>query len=70
MKRRRARSGQRPNKNDPALGSEIELTIDTIGAAGDGVGRFEGSPVYVPLALPGDELIGRLAARTWRRLCG
>jgi len=34
----------------------VELTIESIGARGDGVGRADGRPVYVPLTLPGDRL--------------
>jgi len=34
----------------------VELTIESIGARGDGIGRADGRPVYVPLTLPGDRL--------------
>ena len=38
--------------------SEIQLTIESLGAGGDGVatGR-EGQPVFVPLALPGEQVV-------------
>lgn len=32
----------------------MELEITALGALGDGVGRLDGRPVYVPLALPGE----------------
>jgi len=32
----------------------ISLTIDKLGAQGDGIGEYEGLPVYVPLTLPGE----------------
>jgi len=33
---------------------DIELTIDYVGRRGDGVGAFEGKPVFVPRALAGE----------------
>jgi 23S rRNA (uracil1939-C5)-methyltransferase len=36
--------------------NEIELTIDSIAAGGDGVGRSDGMVVFVPRAAPGDVL--------------
>ena len=34
----------------------VELAIESIGARGDGIGRADGRPVYVPFTLPGDRL--------------
>ncbi len=42
---------------------EVELTIDKIVAGGDGFGRFEGIPIFVPFAAPGDRLKVRLVSR-------
>lgn len=42
---------------------EIELTIDKLVAGGDGFGRFEGIPIFVPLSAPGDRLRVRLVSR-------
>ena len=50
-------------KTDPNIGKTIGVTIDEIGSNGDGIGRFEGAPIYVPLALPGDALSVRLCDR-------
>lgn len=42
---------------------EIELTIDKLVAGGDGFGRFEGIPIFVPFSAPGDRLRVRLVSR-------
>jgi len=39
---------------------DIELTIESVGRRGDGVGSFEGRPVYVPGVLPGERVRVRL----------
>ncbi len=63
-KRRNAKAGGgKARPQDPAGGREIDLRIEAIGHSGDGIGRFEGVPVFVPFALPGDHLIVRLDAR-------
>jgi 23S rRNA (uracil1939-C5)-methyltransferase len=41
--------------------TDIELTIDTLGARGDGIASFEGERVIVPLGVPGDRVQARLA---------
>ena len=46
--------------------STIDLTIDSIAAGGDGVGRHQGMVVFVPRAAPGDLL--RVEARQSGRL--
>ncbi len=38
------------------VGSEIELTIETLAAGGDGVGRSEGRVIFVPRTAPGDRV--------------
>lgn len=42
-------------KNRPHF-QDFELTIETIGAGGDGVGQHDGQPVYVPKTAPGDRV--------------
>src|SRR6185295_3343753 len=37
----------------------IELTIETLGAGGDGVARAGDEPVYVPWTLPGERVRAR-----------
>ena len=41
---------------------ELELDIDALSNAGDGIGRVDGWVVFVPFSLPGD----RVKARVWR----
>jgi 23S rRNA (uracil1939-C5)-methyltransferase len=50
--------------------TDIELTIDALGARGDGIAAFEGERVIVPLAVPGDRLKLRLARDKEGRLTG
>lgn len=42
---------------------ELELTIEKLVAGGDGIGRFEGIPIFVPRSAPGDRLRARLVER-------
>jgi 23S rRNA (uracil1939-C5)-methyltransferase len=42
---------------------ELELTIERLVAGGEGMARFEGIPVFVPRAAPGDRLRVRLVER-------
>lgn len=42
---------------------EIELTIEKLVAGGDGLGRFEGIPIFVPRSAPGDRVRVRLFER-------
>ena len=41
---------------------EIELTIDAIGARGDGLAEVDGERVFVPLTVPGDRVRVRLGS--------
>ena len=50
--------------------TDIELTIDALGARGDGIASFEGERVIVPLAAPGDRVTARLARDKDGRLTG
>lgn len=42
---------------------ELELTIEKLVAGGDGLGRFEGIPIFVPRSAPGDRIRARLFER-------
>lgn len=44
-------------------GELVELSIDRIGAAGDGVARWQGEPVFLPFTVPGDHVRARLGSR-------
>ncbi len=46
----------------PAEGELVELTIERIGAAGDGVAQWQGESVFVPFTLPGEHVRARLGA--------
>jgi 23S rRNA (uracil1939-C5)-methyltransferase len=37
----------------------VELTVETIGARGDGIARDIGGPVYIPFTVPGDRVRAR-----------
>lgn len=38
------------------MSKNVSVTINTLGARGDGVGELDGKPVYVPFALPGETI--------------
>jgi 23S rRNA (uracil1939-C5)-methyltransferase len=44
-------------------GELVELSVDRIGAAGDGVARWRGAPVFLPFTVPGDYVRARLGSR-------
>ncbi len=44
-------------------GVEAEVDITALGARGDGVGRADGTPVFVPFTAPGDRLRLRLGTK-------
>lgn len=52
--RRRARRGG---------GRQIEVTVEGLGARGDGYARLEGELVYIPLTVPGDRALVRVTGR-------
>ncbi|MGH7047270.1 MAG: class I SAM-dependent RNA methyltransferase [Stellaceae bacterium] len=41
----------------------VELSIERIGSAGDGVAHWRGAPIYLPFTVPGDRVRARLGAR-------
>lgn len=43
-------------KTNGRAGEIVEVTIEKIGARGDGIARLEGAPVFVPFSVPGDRL--------------
>ena len=44
----------------PEVGASVELTIDTLAAGGDGVGRHDGRVIFVPRSAPGDRVQAQL----------
>ena len=63
------RPGPRPKRVNLAP-RQAEIAIERIGGQGDGVGHFEGRPVYVAATVPGDRLSVRLAAAKGDGLAG
>lgn len=41
-------------------GEEVEIEIEDLGHAGEGIGRVEGFAIFVPGALPGDRVLARV----------
>ena len=41
-------------------GRQLELTVETLGARGDGVAQLDGRSVYLPMTLPGDRVVARV----------
>lgn len=44
-------------------GRSVELTIEQLGARGDGIARHDGGTVFVPFTVPGERVRARIAAR-------
>jgi 23S rRNA (uracil1939-C5)-methyltransferase len=42
--------------------SLVELTVERIGARGDGIAQYRGEPVFLPFTVPGDRVRARLGA--------
>ncbi len=53
---RRRANGPR-SRRPPTAARVAELAITGLGGHGDGVGMFEGKPVFVPYTLPGDRVL-------------
>lgn len=41
-------------------GRQLELTVESLGARGDGVTQLDGRPVFLPMTLPGDRVLARI----------
>lgn len=48
------------NRRRPA--ETVELTVETLGAQGDGIAQWHGEPVFLPFTVPGDRVRARVAA--------
>ena len=44
-------------------GELVELSVERVGAVGDGIARWRGEPVFLPFTVPGDHVRARLGAR-------
>jgi 23S rRNA (uracil1939-C5)-methyltransferase len=47
----------------PRQGESVELSVERIGGAGDGVAQWRGVPVFLPFTVPGDHVHAQLGAR-------
>jgi 23S rRNA (uracil1939-C5)-methyltransferase len=56
-------SGDNPDAMRPRQGELVELSVERIGAAGDGAARWRGTTVFLPFTVPGDRVRARLGAR-------
>lgn len=46
----------------PGGGKQAELTVEGLGGRGDGLSSFDGRPVFLPGALPGERVLARLTS--------
>jgi len=58
-----ARPDGRPRSARPAVGAELELSIDSLAHGGAGVARHDGYVLFVPGAVPGDRVLARVVKR-------
>jgi 23S rRNA (uracil1939-C5)-methyltransferase len=61
-RKRAATNNSKPGRATPPPRS-VELTIDGIGARGDGTARLLNEAVFVPFTVPGDQVIARIEGR-------
>ncbi len=45
------------------VGEDVTLTVERVGARGDGIAAWQGEPVYLPFTAPGDVVRARLGKR-------
>ena len=50
-------------RKDPRTDQTADLTVERVGAQGDGIAHFEGEPVFLPFTVPGDRVRARLGPR-------
>lgn len=55
---------RRPKKPSRQTEARAEITIEAVGAHGDGTGAWRGERVFVPFTLPGETVAVRLGTRT------
>jgi 23S rRNA (uracil1939-C5)-methyltransferase len=53
----------RASRPKPRSEELVELVVERVGALGDGIGHYEGEPVFLPFTAPGDRVRARLGAR-------
>lgn len=60
--RKPRRAPPRANRNTPAPRT-VELTIEQVGARGDGIARLDGETVFVPFTVTGDRVLARIEGK-------
>ncbi|BAE49132.1 class I SAM-dependent RNA methyltransferase [Paramagnetospirillum magneticum] len=60
--RKPRRAPPRPARN-PAPSRTVELTVDQVGARGDGIARLDGETVFVPFTVAGDRVLARVEGK-------
>src|SRR5271155_4134719 len=52
-----------PDRNQRGADGLAELSVERLGAQGDGIAKRDGEPVFLPFTVPGDRVRARLGAR-------
>ena len=65
---RGARQG--PNGRRPPAVAPVEVTIESLGARGDGIAQHDGQKMFIPDALPGERVVARITGRRGDGLAG
>ena len=50
-------------RQEPQPERPVELSVERVGARGDGIAQHRGEPVFLPFTVPGDRVRARLGAR-------
>jgi 23S rRNA (uracil1939-C5)-methyltransferase len=50
-------------RKDPRLDRFVEVSVERVGAQGDGIAYYKGEPVFLPFTVPGDQVRVRLGTR-------
>ena len=51
------------NRRNRGCGEFVNLSVERLGARGDGIAQYTGEPVFLPFTVPGDRVLARLGAR-------
>src|SRR6516165_5042985 len=54
------------DRNQRVTDGLVELSVERLGAQGDGIAECDGEPVFLPFTVPGDRVRARLGARRGR----
>jgi 23S rRNA (uracil1939-C5)-methyltransferase len=51
------------NRGSRQHGELVEMSVERLGAQGDGIAQHAGEPVFLPFTVPGDRVLARLGSR-------